>query len=192
MKIVLHEAQHAIQEAEDFQKGAAPKNFVIPPHEVPMVENVLGDIETAVGIRLFAEDKAQKDYGKRLTELEASVQMDLMRQVVHEQRMAKNPELDITLDAEMAARYKTSEQLFDEHAELSDALARSDYEGHKGYAGNVGEIESREVERRMGYTPEKRREEYPRPVPFHVPGQFLNYRPDTNSGWSWRDYKTIE
>jgi hypothetical protein len=134
---LLHEIQHAIQDIEGFAKGGSPSG--------------LGSVEALVK----QAKKERQKLGEKYNELEQE-QSDLLK--------IKNPnkEQQKRFEETIKEQNKLEEdaRLLKEVEENPQNVSESKIQelAYKGYKSLAGEVEARNVQTRMGMTPEQRRE----------------------------------
>ena len=177
MKSMLHEAQHAVQKYEHFERGAAPSEFARTAPETEQLNQQLTDFGWAKVLREQAEQKAWQEHGTDLDGLNYTTKTKLARAIGNQQRRAHSfGDTGPSLEAVKIAEHLPLDNLKNFHDELTSTLARAENNGKAGYRGNIGEHESRVVEDRMNMTPEQRRENLPPVIPFNVNPNAVNMR----------------
>lgn len=149
LPILLHEIQHAIQEIEGFAKGGNPSQMTTPNDVLQELASPLSFPKLSKEDRLIAKQKT-REQGLRFGE---TFYFDVIKDDIYELH-------DLVDRLEILNSVSPNEA----YVKLIDALdykimeMRGENVAFDKYKKLVGEVEARNVQNRMGMTPEQRRE----------------------------------
>lgn len=149
LPILLHEIQHAIQEIEGFAKGGNPSQMTTPNDVLQKLASPLSFPKLSKEDRLIAKQKT-REQGLRFGE---TFYFDVIKDDIYELH-------DLVDRLEILNSVSPNEA----YVKLIDALdykimeMRGENVAFDKYKKLVGEVEARNVQNRMGMTPEQRRE----------------------------------
>ena len=145
---LVHEIQHAIQNAEGFAGGSSPEYW----------ERARIDAETAASaarenLRLWLQDIGYQDYVRQSMDRVVAGEITLDQHWENLQRFKENSDRarEIAVSEEEVARYEERLREIDQMGMTARAL----------YQNTAGEIEARDVTARRQLTPEQRRQTMP-------------------------------
>lgn len=153
--VLLHEVQHAIQDIEGFAKGGSPQTVRTRADELKaevsrLYEMMLETPEWGEWSRLIDRwlDHDDTSVEPRIEEITQSGALDAIRQ--EQERLRKKYGNDANVGKILNRPYAMD-------AEIWEHLPDWFFDKYEAYRSLGGEVESRNVQARMGFTPEQRR-----------------------------------